>query len=114
VAIKSVLREKLRLRGIDTPELGTKEGDAAKAFVQSCFLKDSSKTLPRPLGDQLGAGAKGVSLKEASQIILRSSRSDKYDRYLADIFIPSPTPGVGEVFLNNLLLEKGHAVRWEE
>jgi endonuclease YncB( thermonuclease family) len=83
-------RQTLRLRGIDCPELGTKDGEAAKAFVQSYF-------------------------KEASQIILRSSRSDKYDRYLADVFIPQggkPDPAT-DIFLNNFLLEKGHAEMWE-
>jgi len=73
-------RETLRLRDIDAPEVGTKSGDLAKAFVQSL-------------------------LKEADTIILHTTRSDKYDRYLADVFIGEDT------FLNNLLLEKGQAVR---
>jgi endonuclease YncB( thermonuclease family) len=81
-------RQTLRLRGIDCPEVGTKEGDAAKAFVQSY-------------------------LKEADQVIIRSSKSDKYDRYLADVFIPQ-ADGTDDIFLNNLLLEKGHAVRWAD
>ncbi len=79
-------REVLRLRGIDCPEMDTKEGQEAKAFVQSY-------------------------IKEAQMIIVRSSRSDKYDRYLADVFIPQED-GTG-IYLNNLLLEKGHAQRWE-
>jgi endonuclease YncB( thermonuclease family) len=79
-------RQTLRLRGLDCPEVGTRDGDAAKAFVQSY-------------------------LKEASQIVIRSSKSDKYDRYLADIFIPQDK---GEdIYLNDLLLEKGQAERWE-
>ncbi|HLF18381.1 MAG TPA: thermonuclease family protein, partial [Candidatus Omnitrophota bacterium] len=73
-------RETLRLRDIDSPEVGTKGGDAAKAFVQSL-------------------------LKEADTIILHTTRSDKYDRYLADVFIGTDT------FLNNLLLEEDHALR---
>ncbi len=81
-------RQSLRLRGIDCPEKGTKAGDAAMAFVQSY-------------------------LKEADRIIIRSSRSDKFDRYLADVFLTSSTSGVEEVCLNGLLLEKGHAERWE-
>lgn len=80
-------RHTLRLRGIDCPEISTKEGQAAKAFVQS-------------------------HIKEADRIIIRSSRSDKYDRYLADLFIPQGE-GKEDIFLNNLLLETGHAVRWE-
>jgi endonuclease YncB( thermonuclease family) len=85
-------RQTLRLRAIDCPELGTPAGNAAKAFVQS-YVKD------------------------ASWIIVRSSRSDKYDRYLADVFIPAAgtTNGdsAGEIYLNNLLLEQGHALRAE-
>ena len=71
-------------------------------------------------------------------IIVRSSRSDKYDRYLADVFVPSlqvedmkamerpADPGgvsrgylnkkenldsVTDIYLNNLLLETARAVR---
>ncbi|OGX08829.1 MAG: hypothetical protein A2Z88_09455 [Omnitrophica WOR_2 bacterium GWA2_47_8] len=79
-------RQVLRLRGIDCPEMDTKEGQEAKACVQSY-------------------------IKEAQMIIVRSSKSDKYDRYLADIFIPQE--GKDEIFLNNLLLVRGYAVRWK-
>lgn len=79
-------RETLRLRGIDAPELTTKAGEAAKSFVQSV-------------------------LKEAEVITIFTSRSDKYDRYLADVFAQG---GSGEVFVNNLLLEQGHAQRMKE
>ncbi|MGE0268603.1 MAG: DUF1016 N-terminal domain-containing protein [Candidatus Omnitrophota bacterium] len=81
-------RQTLRLRGIDCPEMDTKEGAAAKTFVQSL-------------------------IKEADRVIIRTNKSDKYDRYLADIFIPqgeSPDAGT-DVYLNNLLLEKGYAER---
>ncbi len=87
------IRETLRLRGLDCPEMDTKEGQAAKAFVQSY-------------------------IKEAQVIIVRSSRSDKYDRYLADVFIPAASDqslGTSDgIYLNNLLLETGHAVRMAE
>ncbi len=81
-------RQVLRLRGIDCPEAGTSAGDEAKSFVRS-------------------------HLKEAQQIIVRTSRSDKYDRYLADVFIPQgsdPSPQM-DIYLNNLLLETGRARR---
>lgn len=84
-------RQVLRLRDLNCPEIDTKEGLAAKAFVQS-------------------------HLKEASVIIVRSSRSDKYDRYLADVFIPAggeqgEPDAETDLYLNNLLLEGGHAER---
>lgn len=77
--------ETLRLRGIDCPETDTPEGVAAKNFVLS-YIKQSDK------------------------IIVRSSRPEKYDRYLADVFIPIPEPAE-DIFLNNLLLQTGHALR---
>lgn len=55
-------------------------------------------------------------IKDAQRIIVRSSRSDKYDRYLADVYIPfDPQNGnaAADLFLNNLLLETGHAKRVE-
>lgn len=80
------IRQTLRLRGLDCPEMDTKEGQQAKAFVQS-------------------------HIKEATQLIVRSSRSDKYDRYLADVFIPQgaePDPET-DICLNNSLLQTGNA-----
>ncbi len=83
-------RETLRLRGIDCPEMDTKAGQAAKNFVQSYG-------------------------KEAQKIIVCSSRSDKYDRYLADIFILNGQnfDVATDIYLNNLLLERGHATRMD-
>ncbi len=91
------MRETLRLRGLDAPEMSTKEGVAAKTFVQSY-------------------------IKEADRIIVRSTRDDKYGRYLADVFLPPLLLKRGrggvendedaeDIYLNNLLLEKGFAVR---
>jgi len=47
-------------------------------------------------------------LKKASQVIITSTKSDKYDRYLADVFY---TKDSKEHFLNNRLLEAGLAER---
>lgn len=85
------IRETLRLRGIDCAEMSTKEGVAAKTFVQSI-------------------------IKVAQWIVIHSSRSDKYDRYLADVYIQSAVgsqQSTEEIFLNNVLLEKGFATRME-
>jgi len=83
-------RETLRLRGLDCPELDTKEGQAAKTFVQAY-------------------------IKEAQTLIVRSSRSDKYDRYLADVFISQGREPDAEkdIYLNNLLLQNNHAKRMD-
>ncbi len=80
-------RQYLRLRGIDCPEKDTEEGKRAADFVR-------------------------VRIKTADEILLASSQSDKYDRYLADVFFVDPNGQ--EQYLNNLLLEKGLAVHARE
>lgn len=62
-------RLKLRLRGLDCPEIATATGRAAKAFVE---------TLLHP-GDE---------------VTISTTKPDKYDRYLADVFV-GPSRGEG-------------------
>jgi len=93
---RNVLREKLRLRGINTPELGTPEGEAAKKFVM--------KLLP--------AG---------TLIVLKSHKckTDTYGRFVADVFFKEGAHHAkdiltGSVYLNQHLLDEGYAVRMAE
>ena len=60
------VRQKLRLRAIDAPEIATKQGRVAKRFVQKI-------------------------LSACEFIIVKTYQSDKYDRYLADIFYVPPS-----------------------
>lgn len=53
---------KLRLRGLDCPELSAAAGRAAKAFVDA-------------------------RLKPGDEVIISTTKPDKYDRYLADVFV---------------------------
>ena len=76
-------RQYLRLRGIDSPELDTARGKQAKHFAES-------------------------ELKSVPYVIITSIKSDKYDRYLADIFYIKTGK---EQFLNNQLLTRGLALR---
>lgn len=78
------LKEKLRLRGIDCPEMDTPEGQAAKKFVEAL-------------------------VNRALSVTITTTKPDKWDRYLSDVFLE--TNSNEELFLNNLLLENGHAVR---
>lgn len=87
IGTREVSRQKLRLRGIDCPELDTKEGQAAKKFVES-------------------------GLKDVPSLIVLSSKNATYDRYEADVFFTDKNGK--EQYLNNLLLEKGYAVRMTE
>ena len=70
-------RQKLRLRGIDAPELATARGQSARQFVKD-------------------------ALARARQVRVRTTKPDKYDRYLADLFIDG-------LFLNGELLKQGFA-----
>ena len=82
------IEQKLRLHGLDCPEMKTPEGPVAKRFVEALVAKTTAVTI-------------------------NTSKPDKYDRYLADVFLTTES---GEVFLNNALLENGQAVRkdaWE-
>jgi endonuclease YncB( thermonuclease family) len=88
----ATVREKLRLRGINCPELGTPDGEQAKKFVQ----------------ELLPAG---------SRVVLHSNktRTEKYGRFLADIFYLGSDSTAEEIiaggtYLNQELLDKGHAV----
>ncbi|MBI3314003.1 MAG: thermonuclease family protein [Candidatus Omnitrophica bacterium] len=93
-----VSRQKLRLRGIDAPEINTAAGRRAFEFLKATLAK-------------------------APYLIVRSSKNDKFDRYEADLFIPaknavSRSPESLEladlIFINNLLLERGFAVQLDE
>lgn len=86
------VRQKVRLRGIDAPELSAKEGQEAKKFVEA-------------------------KLKEVEFVAVKTYKSDKYDRYLTDIFYskdlaePQAVLESGE-FLNQELLDLGLAKAW--
>ena len=69
-------REYLRFRGIDAPEIDTQEGKKAKEFV----VKELAKV---------------------DHVILTSTKSDKYGRYLADIFYGTED----QEFLNQKLMD---------
>ncbi len=85
----TLVREKLRFHRIDTPELGTPQGEKARRYVRR-------------------------ALKASSHIVVCTHSYDKYARYLADIFY---LPGVSSyericsdgLYLNQELLDKGLA-----
>ena len=96
VGFGNVVYDKLRLRGINCPELGTPEGDKAKKYVE--------KLLP-----------------SGARIILKSHKSgtDKYGRFVTDTFYKAGCDDPEEiisdgVYLNQHLLDEGYAVRMAE
>jgi len=83
--------QKVRLRGIDTPEMDTSEGQRARRFVES-------------------------ALRKCSVLAITTTKPDKYDRYLADVFYLPEESDVNVVlengmFLNRELIEAGLAKR---
>ena len=95
IGFGTILREKLRLHGIDTPEIETPEGQEAFRYVA------------------------GV-LKPGTPIVIRSYASDMYGRFVADIVYSESPSSSGTVdlqsiiFLNADLLAKGLAIRMVE
>ena len=82
-------REIIRLKSIDAPELDTPEGKAAKKFVED-------------------------ELNDVEFITIKSTRSEKWGRWLGDVFYVhkgDTRKGNALTFLNQLLLDEGHAVR---
>lgn len=85
-----VTEQKLRLRGLDAPEIESAEGQEAKAFLER-------------------------ELKKGVPILIKTVKSDKYDRYLADVFYTPARDAVKgkEKYLNNELLKRNLAMRVE-
>jgi endonuclease YncB( thermonuclease family) len=82
------VKEKLRLRDLDCPELDTPEGKAAQRFTAALLAR-------------------------ATAVTVCTTKPDKYDRYLADVFVAHAG---SETYLNNALLANAHATikrAWE-
>lgn len=82
------ISEKFRLRGVDAPEMNQARGRAAKRFVEEQFAR-----------------AKAIT-------VTTTKITDKWDRYLADVFLQ--TKDGQEVYLNQLLLDSRQGVRVKE
>jgi len=101
---------RVRLTGIDTPEvrgIERPEGLVAKAYVEAALGKNFAADFG---------------------IVIRTNKTGKYGRWLADIFVPvdgfdQSDPGIREaitvvqehsmIHVNKLLLVTGHAEKYE-
>lgn len=89
LGFRMFIKQRLRLRGLDAPELGTKQGATAKKFVES-------------------------RLKDLKFLIIKTHGSDKYDRDLVDVFYlkgeaDEEAVMKGGIFLNNEMIDEGLA-----
>lgn len=85
----TVIRQKIRLRGVDCPEIEFDEGKKAKRYVSS-------------------------ELSKCECIVIKTYKTDMYDRYISDIFYKEGESDIEKIaregnLLNRKLLEKGLA-----
>jgi len=94
-------RMKLRLFGINAPEMKTPEGLPAKQHLIA---------LLHP-----GAPAEALAFlaTQSVEVTIRTQkdRQEKYGRYLADIFVGLNTPG--QIWVNRRMVDDGFAVVYE-
>ncbi len=131
--LRIIYETKVRLRGIDAYERGTTRGEEAKAFVEEelGFSVVGSDALGGPdngvpgghalHGTVHGARRKAqegclVHMCSGALVVLRSYKSDKYGRFLADVWYLKGETDAEKIlnnghFLNQVLLDKGYAVR---
>ncbi|MFA5167202.1 MAG: thermonuclease family protein [Candidatus Omnitrophota bacterium] len=72
-------QQTLRLRAIDAPEIQTRDGMEAKEFVK--------KMLERPEGVRRTENGEKMDMKANAPVLIRAVKSDKYDRYLVDVYL---------------------------
>lgn len=77
-----IMTRRVRLLGINAPERFTAEGEDARTFITS----------------QIPPGTKVI-------VKTKLDSSDKYGRVLGEIFL-------SDISINNLMIEKGHAVAY--
>lgn len=82
--------ERIRLRGIDAPEMNTPQGKRSKAFVEQ-------------------------ALKRTEKIVVHTYKTDVYARYVADVFYQAGVEEKDEIFtegrfLNQEILDSGMGV----
>ncbi len=89
LGFRSWTKQRIRLAGVDAPDIKTPRGRAARNAVQK-------------------------ELTRAQTIVLKSERADLYGRYVADVFLAAHTTDLESCFesgryLNDLLVREGHA-----
>jgi len=84
-------------RGLSKNNLKTGTGIEAKRFLSAKLADSKIKTKT----DR----SRTLEGKKGSAVVISTTKSDKFDRYLVDVW-------VDELYLNQVLVEKGYASRW--
>lgn len=93
----------LRLRGLDAPEIESRDGKEAKKFLEEIFLGNET----RGKGNGKKDDTRAPFSRSSFPVVIRTVKSDKYDRYLADLFVDG-------VSINQKLVEEGLATVVED
>lgn len=86
--------QRLRLNGIDAPEIDTLAGQRAKKWIEN-------------------------ELKDAENLVIKTYKTDKWDRYLVDVFYLPKEKDLNRIaseglWLNGRMVEAGVAKVWKE
>lgn len=87
---------KVRLAGVDAPELRPRIGTPAERLAEKKLAEASTNRLKALINER--------------EVIIRTEKTGKYGRWLAHIFVP----GSQTQTANQVLLEEGHAVVYGE
>ncbi len=99
--------QKLRLRGLDAPEIESREGKEAKEFVEKMLVgANGNAPVRKSVKNADDQDARRASL-QTNFVLIRTVKSDKYDRYLVDVW-------VGETYINQALIDEGLAAAVSE
>lgn len=119
VGFYTKMEHKVRLRGINCPEKGTKKGDQAKAFVEKELLTSLPNKAPQGARERGGKGKEDVASEPTEPIvIIRSYKAEKFGRYLVDLWYLKGETDKERIlsegrWLNQVLLDKGLAYKVE-
>lgn len=86
--------EKLRLAGIDAPEMRPRVGTPEQRLREKELAAAATNRLKE--------------LVEGKDVIVHTAKAGKFGRYIARIYVP----GTLDTTANDLLLEEGHAVKY--
>lgn len=88
--------EKVRLAGIDAPELRPRVGTSEQRAAEKVLAEETTQRLR--------------DLIDGKEVVVRTGKTGKFGRYLADIYLPGSTSDT----VNRLLLDEGLAVVYGE
>jgi len=124
------MEHKVRLRGINCPEIGTKKGEQTKAFVESELLncspcpsdlgfqsRERSEQISSAFGGQISSASADKS-QSVPVVVIRTYKSEKFGRYLVDLWYMKGESSRERILaegqlLNQVLLDKGFAFKVE-